>query len=52
KYKYDLEGKPTQTFNILENHRIRAIMIKILNNHENPKFTCLYRLQVHGNLPL
>ncbi|CAG8435504.1 5752_t:CDS:2 [Diversispora eburnea] len=52
KYEYDLEKRPTQSFQIPENHRIRAILMKILNNHENPKFTCLYRLQVHGDLPL
>lgn len=52
KYEYDLGKRPAQSFRIPENHRVRAILMKILNNHENPKFTCLYRLQVHGDLPL
>ncbi|CAH1756187.1 6910_t:CDS:2 [Entrophospora sp. SA101] len=50
-YQYDLTGKPLQLFHLPEsiartnNKRIQAIIMKILNNHENPKFTCLYRLQ-------
>ncbi|RIB22282.1 UNC-like C-terminal-domain-containing protein [Gigaspora rosea] len=32
--------------------RIRSIMMKVNSNHENPQFTCLYRLQVHGVNPL
>ncbi|CAG8532731.1 17340_t:CDS:2 [Acaulospora colombiana] len=57
KYEYDLNGRPTQVFNVPEsialkgNQRVRAIMMKVLDNHENPEFTCLYRLQVHGVLP-
>ncbi|CAG8708838.1 779_t:CDS:1, partial [Acaulospora morrowiae] len=57
KYEYDLNGRPAQVFNVPEsiaskgNQRVRAIMMRVLNNHENPKFTCLYRLQVHGVLP-
>ncbi|CAJ0918185.1 14458_t:CDS:2 [Entrophospora sp. SA101] len=56
-YQYDLTGKPLQLFHLPEsiartnNKRIQAIIMKILNNHENPKFTCLYRLQVHGLFP-
>nr|CAG8540271.1 11635_t:CDS:2 [Entrophospora candida] len=56
-YQYDLMGKPLQIFHLpksisrVNNKRIQAIMMKVLNNHENPRFTCLYRLQVHGLFP-
>ncbi|PKC12671.1 hypothetical protein RhiirA5_462802 [Rhizophagus irregularis] len=33
------------------NKRINAIMMRVKSNHENPPFTCLYRLQVHGVMP-
>ncbi|RIA98642.1 UNC-like C-terminal-domain-containing protein [Glomus cerebriforme] len=54
RYQYDINGLPTQTFSLpdsIENKRISAIMMKVLSNHENPQFTCLYRLQVHGVMP-
>ncbi|GBB87366.1 hypothetical protein RclHR1_13800006 [Rhizophagus clarus] len=55
-YQFDINGNPTQTFTLPDsiaksNKRINAIMMKIKSNHENPPFTCLYRLQVHGVLP-
>ncbi|CAG8629493.1 1986_t:CDS:2 [Racocetra fulgida] len=56
-YQYDISGRSAQTFNVPEsiainNKRVRSIMMKVKSNHENPKFTCLYRLQVHGINPL
>lgn len=50
-YVYDNNGKPLQyfaaekyglTFNIIE--------LRILSNHGNPNYTCLYRFRVHGKL--
>ncbi|CAG8788944.1 8627_t:CDS:2, partial [Racocetra persica] len=51
-YQYDISGRSAQTFNVPKsiasnNKRVRSIMMKVKSNHENPKFTCLYRLQVH-----
>ncbi|CAG8511842.1 3261_t:CDS:2 [Funneliformis mosseae] len=58
KFQYDINGLPKQKFILPDsiaksqsNKRISAIMMKVLNNHENPQFTCLYRLQVHGAMP-
>ncbi|CAI2167648.1 14240_t:CDS:1 [Funneliformis geosporum] len=57
KYQYDLNGRPTQVFNVPDeiaknnNKRVDSIVMKILSNHENSQFTCLYRLQVHGVMP-
>ncbi|POG75512.1 hypothetical protein GLOIN_2v1565506 [Rhizophagus irregularis DAOM 181602=DAOM 197198] len=55
-YQYDINGSPTQTFTLPDsiaksNKRINAIMMRVKSNHENPPFTCLYRLQVHGVMP-
>ncbi|CAB4379014.1 unnamed protein product [Rhizophagus irregularis] len=55
-YQYDINGSPTQTFTLPDsiaksNKRISAIMMRVKSNHENPPFTCLYRLQVHGVMP-
>ncbi|GBC07262.1 hypothetical protein RclHR1_07340008 [Rhizophagus clarus] len=57
KYQYDLYGHPTQLFNVTDEiakkniKRVSSVLMKIVNNHENPKFTCLYRLQIHGVMP-
>ncbi|CAG8513779.1 22623_t:CDS:2 [Rhizophagus irregularis] len=57
KYQYDLYGHPTQLFNVTDeiakknNKRVSSVLMRVLNNHENPKFTCLYRLQIHGIMP-
>ncbi|CAI2175497.1 1346_t:CDS:2 [Funneliformis geosporum] len=58
KYQYDINGLPKQKFILPDsiaksqsNKRISAVMMKVLNNHENPQFTCLYRLQIHGVMP-
>jgi hypothetical protein len=55
-YQFDINGNPTQTFTLPDsiaksNKRISAIMMRVKSNHENPPFTCLYRLQVHGVMP-
>ncbi|RIA87305.1 UNC-like C-terminal-domain-containing protein [Glomus cerebriforme] len=57
KYQYDLNGRPSQIFNVPDeiakknNRRISSVVMRVMNNHENPKFTCLYRLQIHGIMP-
>jgi hypothetical protein len=55
RYQYDLNGRPTQVFNvpdeIANTKRVNSVVMRIINNHENPQFTCLYRLQVHGTMP-
>ncbi len=57
KYQYDLNGRPTQVFSVPDeiakndNKRVDSVVMKVINNHENPQFTCLYRLQIHGVMP-
>lgn len=45
---------PIQTFNIEKPRGLRTannkVLLKILTNHGNPAFTCLYRVRIHGQL--
>ncbi len=51
-YAYNDQGEPLQFFQV-ETPRSQPfshIELRILNNHGNPDYTCLYRFRVHGNL--
>lgn len=50
-YNYTTAGEPLQHFKVQENVGDRAfdtIEVKILTNHGNIHYTCLYRFRVHG----
>jgi hypothetical protein len=52
--QYDKEQPqgPVQVFWVDDEHRgirVRAIQLRILSNHGNPHWTCLYRLRIHGH---
>ncbi|CAG8804204.1 18240_t:CDS:1 [Gigaspora margarita] len=48
-FVYDIEGSPIQTFEVkTQTKPIRAIIMKVNSNWDNPEYTCLYRFRVHG----
>ncbi|CAG8581164.1 17114_t:CDS:1 [Racocetra fulgida] len=48
-FVYDIEGSPIQTFEVKATAKpIRAIIMKVNSNWDNPEYTCLYRFRVHG----
>ncbi|CAG8455036.1 8034_t:CDS:2 [Paraglomus occultum] len=52
-FRYDINGRPVQTFELSESARrlkkpIKGILLKINSNWDNPMYTCLYRFRVHG----
>ncbi|XP_067005073.2 SUN domain-containing protein 3 [Anabrus simplex] len=53
RFTYTVPGTPLQTFIITDQaieKRIpfKAVQLKILTNHGNKEFTCVYRFRVHG----
>ncbi|CAI2181410.1 6939_t:CDS:2 [Funneliformis geosporum] len=52
RFVYDVNGTPIQTFEVNRwNKPIRAIIMKVNSNWDNPLYTCLYRFRVHGIRP-
>ena len=59
-YSYDQNGEPLQFFEIEKNpsnsvpetemQTFPYVEVRILNNHGNKDYTCLYRFRVHGSL--
>ncbi len=51
KYVYDQSGDPLQFFYIMHppEEIFYFIELRILSNHGNPNYTCLYRFRVHGS---
>lgn len=52
RFTYDEDGEPLQFFNA-ENPTLQSFALaelRILNNHGNVEYTCLYRFRVHGSL--
>ncbi|CAM9126212.1 unnamed protein product [Chrysoparadoxa australica] len=46
---YDVLGPPVQTFTLpqgSEQHEVDTVTFKVLSNHGNPSYTCIYRLRV------
>jgi SUN domain-containing protein 1/2 len=53
RFRYDINGRPVQTFKLAESIRrlqkpIKGILLKVNSNWDNPMYTCLYRFRVHG----
>lgn len=50
-YVYDYNGGPLQFFPVQKEGQVFDIVeIRIISNHGNPNYTCLYRFRVHGRL--
>ncbi|CAG8453743.1 1013_t:CDS:2 [Paraglomus occultum] len=51
KFVYDINGRSVQTFELPErlNRPIIAVLLKVNSNWGNPRYTCIYRIRVHGN---
>ena len=50
-YLYDSGGEPLQFFTVERKDAVYdMIQLKILSNHGNPNYTCIYRFRVHGVL--
>lgn len=50
-YIYDYDGEPLQFFEVQNRgHEFGIIEVRIISNHGNPNYTCLYRFRVHGKL--
>jgi SUN domain-containing protein 1/2 len=50
RFTYNIESSPIQFFPV-QNHTnklFRYIELKIISNHGNVNYTCLYRFRVHG----
>ncbi|CAG9773898.1 unnamed protein product [Ceutorhynchus assimilis] len=51
KYLYDYHGDSLQFFTVEKDNQVfDLIEIRIVSNHGNPNYTCLYRFRVHGKL--
>ncbi|KAG8139614.1 hypothetical protein E2320_002383 [Naja naja] len=50
-FTYDMEGFLIQTFRLKNesSELMRYIKLKVINNWGHPKYTCIYRLRVHGD---
>ena len=55
-YSYDQNGEPLQFFEKIPSNSPETektfpyVELRILNNHGNEDYTCLYRFRVHGSL--
>lgn len=48
-YRYDYYGEPLQFFaSENSNSTIQYVELRVISNHGNPNYTCLYRFRVHG----
>ncbi|KAI9594958.1 hypothetical protein BDF19DRAFT_442943 [Syncephalis fuscata] len=52
RFNYQLNGPAAQSFplspDVVGTFPVRLIQLRILDNHGQPDFTCLYRFRVHG----
>ncbi|KAK5641345.1 hypothetical protein RI129_009892 [Pyrocoelia pectoralis] len=52
-YFYDENGPPIQYFTVaVHGLTFHIVELKIISNHGNLKYTCLYRFRVHGKLDI
>ncbi|XP_066262125.1 klaroid protein-like [Euwallacea similis] len=50
-YQFELDGESLQFFSVQKDNQVfDMIEIRILSNHGNPNYTCLYRFRVHGQV--
>lgn len=50
-FKYDFDGEPLQFFSADNRGLVfEMIELRVLSNHGNPNYTCLYRFRVHGSV--
>lgn len=50
-YEYDADGDPLQFFSVEGEDRVFGIVeLRVISNHGNPSYTCLYRFRVHGKM--
>lgn len=50
-FKYDYDGEPLQFFSADNQGLVfEMIELRVLSNHGNPNYTCLYRFRVHGSI--
>ncbi|XP_056636572.1 SUN domain-containing protein 2-like [Diorhabda sublineata] len=50
RFTFKLNGQSIQTFDINQSNFYSYIEFRVLTNHNNPDYTCVYRLRVHGIL--
>lgn len=50
-FRYDYDGEPLQFFASAHYDQVfEMIELRVLSNHGNPNYTCLYRFRVHGSV--
>lgn len=50
-FRYDFNGEPLQFFASAHYEQVfEMIELRVLSNHGNPNYTCLYRFRVHGSV--
>lgn len=51
-FRYDYDGEPLQFFEAVNSEGLvfETIELRVLSNHGNPNYTCLYRFRVHGSV--
>lgn len=47
--QYDMNNSPVQTFRVKAPHACDHIRLQVMSNHGNTRYTCLYRVRVHGH---
>ncbi|XP_030754330.1 SUN domain-containing protein 1-like isoform X2 [Sitophilus oryzae] len=53
-YSYNIEGPLVQTFTLAtkSDETYEFVELRIISNHGNPDFTCIYRFRVHGEMEM
>ncbi|CAG9854232.1 unnamed protein product [Phyllotreta striolata] len=46
-FRYDIEGRPVQTFPVDGHTGYEYVELRVLSNHGKKEFTCVYRFRVH-----